>query len=327
MTTLPMKHSCSSLAVAMSLFLAAGTPASGQDVFRVRTIAMPRTAYATSIVVETSAHVVVIDAGFSEADAKKIDATIRETGKPMAALLLTHGHIDHYGGAYFFRDLGVPILTGRGVVRQLDEYGEVNRARFGLPAPSVPLRPRVFGDGEELVVDGVTFTLHDLGPGESYSDVWWSVSSPTMHAAVIGDVAMYGIPPLMQSGRSLEWLGSLDALQKAIPGDWSVYIGHDSRAVGDPDRAWTVDILSIQSRWISAFRDVVEELTAGTRLLETAEVDEVVARMHEVAPENDEGFDFLIKTSANILAAELIEENTKATFERALQTLFRPRGD
>ena len=63
------------------------------------------------------------------------------------------------------------------------------------------------------------------------------------------------------------------------------------------------------------------------RLLREDEIDDVVAALHRDAPENLDAFDFLIRTSANVLAAELILERQKQVFEELLKTALRTSGE
>lgn len=55
----------------------------------------------------------VVDTGWP-GDADRLDASVRALGlrpQDVAAVLLTHAHVDHVGGAAAWSDLGVPVLT------------------------------------------------------------------------------------------------------------------------------------------------------------------------------------------------------------------------
>jgi len=289
--------------------------------FRVHPRVWPNAAFEQALVIETRGHTVVIDPGASPDHAAAIRSLLDSIGKPLAAVLLTHAHIDHYGALSWLDRRGAPVVSSAGVARQLGEYGAVNAARFGqsTPAPGVD---RLLGSGDSLLVDGVPFVLGDEGPGESYADVWYRVSSSRGTVVVVGDLAMFGIPPFLQSGRSREWIGTLRGLLNRLPADAHLFIGHDLAAAGVDAPRRTRAILEWQIARLEAFRSAVAGITDRKRLLTPAEISQVTEMMHRDAPENLPDFDFLIGTTANILAAELIEEAEKETFERALRALF-----
>jgi glyoxylase-like metal-dependent hydrolase (beta-lactamase superfamily II) len=299
---------------------AAIAAAVGEADFRVRVMTRVEGAFQNTVVIETSGHVVVIDPGFSPNDATAVQALIDSVGKPLEAVLLTHAHIDHYGALYGLERGRAPVIASAGVVRQLAGYDSLNYARFGMRSPGARTWPdRLMGDGQSFAVDGVTFTMFDAGAGESYADVWWKIESGGRTAAVLGDLAMRGLPPLMQSGHSAEWLSSLERVALALPADARLYIGHDAEAPGKADPSWDTSILRWQARRITAFRNAVRSITGAGRLLTDAEIARVVSTMHADAPENLEAFDFLITTSANVLAAELILERQRQEFESILR--------
>lgn len=301
------------------------SPLLGQD-FRVHSVTLPEVAFVKVFVVETSSHVVVIDAGWAPAHGEALLKRATALGKPVSALLLTHAHIDHYGGTPPFRAKGIPIVSSEGVARQVDEWDARNLARAGLGAPSEPRRPtRILGHGEALMVDGVRFVLQELGPGESYADSWWMIQSAGKQAAIIGDVAMYGIPPLMQSGHSGDWMRSLELLQRTIPPGTPIHIGHDVKGIGDPDHSWGPQVLAWQLDQLRTFRKLVGDVTKGTRLLTGEEIAQIVVQMNKHAPENNPAFGFLVVTSANVLASELIMEQQKAQFETDIRAVLRAR--
>ncbi len=314
--------------VAITRALRSQSIRSALEALSVHTVVMPANAFALAVLVETARNVVVVDAGISAADAATIRARAARIGKPIAAVLVTHAHIDHYGGAFELRRDGFPVITGGGVARQIAEYDSINYARFGRAVPSGSRVPdRILGDGDTLMVDGVRFTMRHLGPGESYSDVWWHVQSGEREAAIIGDVAMFGLPPLLQSGHSADWLRSLQIIKRSLKDSARIYIGHDVKAVGVDEHSWDAGILDWQAARLRRFREEVARITGGERLLTTAEVVRVVSAMNADAPDTPRSFNFIITSSANVLAAELIAERQKDDFERQIKALFaRPRN-
>jgi glyoxylase-like metal-dependent hydrolase (beta-lactamase superfamily II) len=283
-------------------------------------------AYSNSIMIETSEHLIVIDPGTTQADAQRILARSQETGKQIHSVLITHAHIDHYGAMGAIRSAGARFLASPGVARHLREYNAINYARFGAAPPASFRGPdALLRDTESFTVDGVTITLHEMGPGEAYADSWFLIESNSGNTAIIGDLAMYGIPPFMQSAHSSDWLNSLEQLKREIPEGAAIVIGHDRRAAETGQAFWGRSILDWQIARIREFRQTVFAITGAERLLTDDEIAGVVEALQRAAPENSANYSFLITTSANVLAAELILEAQKAALETNLQTLLRAR--
>ncbi len=296
--------------------------ASPDDAFRVRVLTHSDAAFATTIVVETRRHLVIIDPGFSPAHAARIDSIRTVLGKSVHAVLLTHAHVDHYGALAWLDRGGARVMSSAGVARQLATWDETNYARFGMTSPGAPRPDMVLGSGQAIEVDGVTFTLIETGPGESYEDAVFLVRSGRQQAAVVGDLVMFGIPPFAQSGHTREWIRTLERLDAMLPDDTPVYIGHDLAAAPESGAGRNRSILRWQIARLRAFRAAVAGLTHRARLLTEPEIASVVSMLRTDAPENLEAFDFLVTTSANLVAAELIAEREKEGFELRLQALF-----
>ncbi len=109
-------------------------------------------------------------------------------------MLITHGHIDHYGALERGQ---APVLSSAGVARQIEQWDAINCARFGMsPPPGNRRIERVLPNGGSLTIDGVIFTMIDAGPGESYDDVYGLITAGLQRAAILGVLAMFGIPPI-----------------------------------------------------------------------------------------------------------------------------------
>src|SRR5437870_12914544 len=78
---------------------------------------------------EPTRKAVVIDPG---GDVDKIQAALKETGVTVEKIWLTHGHIDHVGGAADLRDaLGVKIEGPHIADKSLRDTVVSSRERFG----------------------------------------------------------------------------------------------------------------------------------------------------------------------------------------------------
>ena len=111
---------------------------------------------------------VVVDPG---GDLERIHAAIKQAGVAVEKILLTHGHIDHAGGAAeLAEDLGVkvegPHLSDKSFLDNLPARG----AAFGIQGSRVVTPDRWLQDGDEVTVGGLNFKVIEA-PGHSPGSV------------------------------------------------------------------------------------------------------------------------------------------------------------
>src|SRR4051812_19505381 len=128
----------------------------------------------------------VVDPG---GDVDRIVATIEQSGARIEKILLTHGHIDHAGGAAELRDrLGVAIEGPHTDDLFLLEGLERSGAPFGISArPVVP--DRWLAEGDEVRVGGLAFEVL-LCPGHTPGSV--VLFAPEHRFCFMGDVLFKG---------------------------------------------------------------------------------------------------------------------------------------
>jgi hydroxyacylglutathione hydrolase len=137
---------------------------------------------------------VVVDPG-GEVD--RILAGITETGATVERILLTHGHLDHAGGAADLRDALAagrpeppPIIGPDERDRFLLEGLAAQAARFGLDDSVRDVVPdRWLSEGDEVEIGGVAFSVLHC-PGHTPGHVVFVSSA--LRFAVVGDVLFQG---------------------------------------------------------------------------------------------------------------------------------------
>ena len=148
----------------------------------------------------------VVDPG---GDLDRIEAAIAEVGMKPEKILLTHGHIDHAGGAAELRERlgGVPVEGPHEAERPLlDASGQQGQA-YGMEARAVT-PDRWLADGDTVSVAGHTFEVLHC-PGHSPGSVVL-VNRP-QRFALMGDVLFQG-----SIGRTDLPMGSHEALMNSI---------------------------------------------------------------------------------------------------------------
>jgi len=104
----------------------------------------------------------VIDPG---GDVEKIQAAITTTGMTVENIFLTHGHLDHAGGATeLAKILGVPIIGPDIRDKPLLDSLPEQAARFGVPEMLAVAPDKWLAEGETIDIGGTQFeVLHTPG--------------------------------------------------------------------------------------------------------------------------------------------------------------------
>ncbi len=148
----------------------------------------------------------VVDPG---GDLDRIQAAIAEVGMQPEKILLTHGHIDHAGGAAELRERlgGVPVEGPHEAERPLLDALQQQGQAYGMEARAVT-PDRWLADGDTVSVAGHTFEVLHC-PGHSPGSVVL-VNRP-QRFALMGDVLFQG-----SVGRTDLPMGSHEALMNSI---------------------------------------------------------------------------------------------------------------
>jgi hydroxyacylglutathione hydrolase len=136
---------------------------------------------------EPSKKAVVIDPG---GNVDKIQAAIKQTGVTVEKIWLTHGHIDHVGGAAELREvLGAPIegphLADKFLLDNVVESG----ARFGMTGVRNFTPDRWLDEGDRVEIGEIGFDILHC-PGHSPGSV--AYFNTEMRFAHVGDVLFNG---------------------------------------------------------------------------------------------------------------------------------------
>lgn len=136
---------------------------------------------------------VVVDPG---GDVDRIMSAVAETGATVERILLTHGHMDHAGGAADLRDALAagrpappPIIGPDERDRFLLEGLAEQAARFGIEGARDVLPDRWLSEGDEVEIAGVAFSVLHC-PGHTPGHVVFV--SAALRFALVGDVIFRG---------------------------------------------------------------------------------------------------------------------------------------
>jgi glyoxylase-like metal-dependent hydrolase (beta-lactamase superfamily II) len=257
--------------------------------------------FANSYLVQTAGGVVVIDGRLLTSEGQAVRAAVAASGKPLLAVLVTHGHPDHYNGiAEIVAGTRVPIVATAGVDKVIRKYDAAKEqqwsATFGADWPRKRAFPnRIVKDGASVAFGGLTFTVHDVGPGESQSDSYWTTEVGGKRIAFIGDTVLHGVHAYTADGHTTAWLATLERLRRDLADTSILYPGH-----GEPGG---LELLDWQKDYLERYRAAVKEIGKGAARLSDEQKKELVVRMKTVLPTDK--LEFLIPLGADPVAAEL----------------------
>ncbi len=122
-------------------------------------------------IIETENHLIVVDTQMLLPYAKEVKAFIDRLNKPIAKVIISHSHPDHWFGTSVFE--GEKIYAIKEVISELDEIGaesiERNRQALGdlVPTQEEAVLPNLILDEGDFEVDGVTIRVAKVADTES----------------------------------------------------------------------------------------------------------------------------------------------------------------
>lgn len=177
---------------------------------------------------------VLIDPGD---DAERIETALQQLGKPLKAILLTHGHFDHVGAVKALKERypQVPVMIDALDEELLLEPERVYKGMLSRIPDSLHLKAdRLLSDGDEIDVNGMHFTVIAT-PGHTKGSVCYLYenaifSGDTLFRGTCGRCDFYG-------GDSWAMHDSLAKLA-LLEGDRPVYPGHEGETSLDQERKY-----------------------------------------------------------------------------------------
>ena len=179
---------------------------------------------------------VLIDPGD---DAERIETALQQLGKPLKAILLTHGHFDHVGAVKALKERypQVPVMIGALNEELLLEPERVYKGMLSRIPDSLHLKAdRLLSDGDEINVNGMHFTViatpgHTKGGCCYYSEEDKVVfCGDTLFMESIGRTDF-------PTGNGRELIDSLKNRLLVLPGDVTAYPGHGPETTIDYEQA------------------------------------------------------------------------------------------
>lgn len=217
---------------------------------------------ANAVLIEGPTEAILVDTFWTIDDAKELASVVKNTGKRLKAVYISHAHPDHYGGIPAFASAfpETPILAHQGVIDGIREwpakvlhwqdiYGDAMFGEMVLPTEIT----------RELdAVDGRTFRAIKLPPAETVHATAFAL--PDQKTFIAGDLLFDRTHLYMGDTCNAEqWLEALEFVKRE--GTYDLCIPGHGGLEGDA--------FSSTSDWLNVFREVHQPGVHFTKIAQT----------------------------------------------------------
>jgi glyoxylase-like metal-dependent hydrolase (beta-lactamase superfamily II) len=257
--------------------------------------------HVNAFIVETNESLVIVDTTLTMTDSKNLKKKADELGKPIAGIVLTHGHPDHVAGTLNIVPNGdIPIYSIAPVKKLMEDTEQQKHQQwsgmFGAEwVPKWVYPNTIVSDGESIEIGGLKFNVIDLGSGgDCDANSIWLLQGENP-AAFVGDFLYNKNHTYMADGSILRWLGNLERYSELLKDYSTYYIGH-----GD---SCDFSALQRQKDYFLTYCSEVLKATGGSAHFTEQAKKQFESKMLSLFP--DYGCQFMVGLSADKVAGEL----------------------
>lgn len=204
--------------------------------------ANPNSFSVTSTLVTGEKEAILIDSGFTRADALRIAAKVLDSNKTLTTILVSQADPDYYFGVETLKSIfpDVNVVTTPAVLAKieakLDTKLKTWSPKMGANSPSKPVLPKVLANNN-LILEGETLEIRGTTGVLAHRPYVWipSIKTITGNIGVFGNMNVWTADTATVEHRQA-WLAQLDEMKalkptKIIPGHMAEGTALDSSAI------------------------------------------------------------------------------------------------
>lgn len=198
--------------------------------------------HVNAVVVSGPSEAMVIDSGFTRADALRVAADVLDTGKTLKTIFISNADPDFYFGTETLKGIfpQAQVLTTPAVREKIQSKMAGKLAfwgpKMGVNAPGQPVLPEAIG-GTMLSVDGQTIEVRGTTGELAHRPYVWipSIKAIVGNLAIFGNLHVWTADTQKPSERQA-WLAQLDEMQAlrpalVVPGHMAAGTATDATAI------------------------------------------------------------------------------------------------
>ena len=208
----------------LGVVAATGASAQGAAPLTVKTYnADANSFHVNAVVVSGKSEAIVIDSGFTRADALRVAANVLDSGKTLKTIFISNADPDYYFGAEVLKSLfpQAQVLTTPAVREKIQAKLASKLAfwapKMGANAPQKPIVPDLM-QGTTLSVDGETIEVHGTTGELAHRPYVWIPSIRTIagNVAITNNLHVWTADTQKPAERQA-WLAQLDEIEALQP--------------------------------------------------------------------------------------------------------------
>lgn len=255
-----------------------------------------------AFIVETDHQLVIVDTTLTMSDSKALKVKADNLGKPIAGIILTHGHPDHIAGTANIAPNGdIPIYSTASVKKLMEDTEALKHQQWSAMFGSEWIPKWVYPNmlvksGDVVNIAGLSFKVIDIGSGGDCdaNSIW--LLDADIKVAFVGDLLYKQNHSFLADGSILRWLANLERFEAVLKNYPTYYIGHGAECTFE-------DIARQKSYFITYCAEVLNA-TSGAGIFTDESKKIFEQKMFSLYP--DYGCQFMVSLSADKVGQELI---------------------